>query len=70
MRPRMSIRGLVRPSVGWPVHRSIGRSVHNTFVKIDEKWPFTVLSDLDNAGRGGRRDKEERGGRSDEESEK
>ncbi len=29
MSPRISIRGLVRPSVG------------NAFVKINEKWPFT-----------------------------
>ena len=33
MRPRISIRGLVRPSVGW----SVGPLVRNAFMKIDEK---------------------------------
>ena len=36
MRPRISIRGLVRPSV-----RPLVRwSVRNAFVKFGEKWPF------------------------------
>ena len=29
------------PSVGWLVGRSVGWSVGNAFVKIDEKWTFT-----------------------------
>ena len=53
-------------------------SVPNAFVKIDENGPLQIVNDLDSAGRGGRRDEEERGtrrkerrgGRSDEESEK
>ena len=53
----------VRPSVGW----SVGPSVGNAFVQIDEKWPFTVQSDLDNAVRGIKRDEEEGGTRRDEE---
>ena len=80
MPPRISIRGLVRPSVGWSVRQSVG----NAFVKIDEKWPFMDSKWLrqcwtrkkeEQGGRrdeeeGGARRKERRGGRSDEESEK
>ena len=73
MRPRISIRGHVRPLVG-PLVRW---SVRDAFVKIDEKWPFTDWT-RKKEGQGGRRNKEERGtsrkegrgGRSDEESEK
>ena len=36
MRPRISIRGLVRPLVG----PSVRWSVRNAFVKFNEKWPF------------------------------
>ena len=61
MRPRISIRGLVRPSVGW--------SVRNAFVKIDDKWPFTECTVTDEEERGTSR-KERRGGRSDKETEK
>ncbi len=66
MRPRISIRGLVRPSVGW----SVGPLVGYAFVKIDEKWPFMdskwLRRVLDEEERGTRR-KEGRGGRRGEE---
>ena len=80
MRPRISIRGLVRPSVGPLVRPSVRPS---RFVKIDEKWPFTNSKwfrqcwtrkkdgqrrKRDKEGRGTRR-KEEQEGKSDEESE-
>ena len=59
------------PSVRW----SVGRLVGNAFVQIDENGHLRILNDLDNAGRGRKRDKEEggtrrkegRGGRRDEE---
>ena len=38
---RISIRGLVRRSVGRLVGWSVGPSVRNAFVKIAEKWTFT-----------------------------
>ena len=74
MRPRISIRGLVRSSVGW----SVRWLVRHAFVKIDENGLLRCLNDLVNAGRGGRREEEEgatkrmerQGGRSDEETEK
>ena len=69
MRPRISIRGLVRPSVGWSV-TLLSKSMKNGLL-----W---ILSDLDSAGRGRKRDeeeggarrKEQRAGRNDEEIEK
>ena len=52
MRPRISIRGLVRPSVG----RLVGPSVSlSKSMKIGLLW---ILSDLDSAGRGRKRDEE------------
>ena len=36
MRPRISIRGCVRPSVGPSVRLSVGPLVRNAFVKIAE----------------------------------
>ena len=65
MRPRISIWGLVRPSVG----RSVGWSVGYAFVQIDENWPFTDSKWFSQCwtrkkeGRGGRRDEEEGGTR-------
>ena len=56
---RISIRGLVRRSVGWLV----GPSVRNAFVKIDEKWTLRILNDLGSAGQGKKRDKEAGGTR-------
>ena len=59
---RISIRGLVRPSVG----RSVGRLVRNAFVKIAEKWTFTDSKCFRQCwtrkkeGRGGRRDDDAR----------
>ena len=66
---RISIRGLVRRSVGPLVGRSVMLSS-----KSMKNWLIWILNDLDSAGRGGRRDeeeggtrrKEERGGRRDE----
>ena len=58
MRPRISIRGLVRPSVGWSVTLSS---------KSMKYGHFRILNDLDNAGRGRKRDEEEGGGRKDKE---
>ena len=77
MRPRISIRGLVRPSVGWLVGWSVGRSV-TLSSKLMKNGLLRILSDLDSPGRGRKRDEEEggarrkerRGGRSDEGSEK
>ena len=37
---RISIRGLVRRSVGRLVDRLVSWSVRNAYVKIDEKWTF------------------------------
>ncbi len=70
MRPRISIRGLVRPLVGW----SVGRSV-TLLSKLMKNDHLRILNDLDSAGRGRKRDeekggtrrKERRGGRRDEE---
>ena len=70
MRPRISIRGLVRPLVGWLVRPSV--TLLSKSMKNGLLW---ILSDLDSAGRGRKRDKEEgvtrrkerRGGKSDEE---
>ena len=59
MRPRISIIGLVRPSVGPSVRPSVGYA----FLQIDEKWPLTDLNDLDSVGRGRKRDEEEGGKR-------
>ena len=60
MRPRISIRGLVRPLVrplvGWSVCRSV------TLLSI-KNGHLRILNDLDNAGRGGRRDEGEGGAR-------
>ncbi len=81
MRPRISIRGLVRPSVRWSVRWLVGPSVRNAFVKINEKRPFMDSEWLRQCWsekkeeQGGRDDEEEkgtgrkegRGGRSDEE---
>ena len=74
MRLRISIRGLVRPLVGPSVRWSVRRSVtlSSKSMKNGLLW---ILSDLDSAGRGRKRDKEEgvtrrkerRGGKSDEE---
>ena len=64
---RISIRGLVRRSVGWSVGRSVGRSVRNAFVKIAEKWTFTESEWFRQCWT---RKKEARGGKRDEESEK
>ena len=66
MRPRISIRGLVPPSVG-PLVTLSSKSMKNSLLRI--------LNDSDSSGRGRKRDKEERGtrriegrgGRSDEE---
>jgi hypothetical protein len=51
------------------IRPSVGRSVGNAFVKIDEKWPFTDSSDSDSAGRGRKRDEEEIGTRRKDEEE-
>ena len=70
MRPCISIRGLVHPLVRWSIRRSVtllSKSMKNGHLRI--------LNDLDSAGRGRKRDKEEggtrrkegRGGRRDEE---
>ena len=67
MPPRISIKGLVRPLVGWSV-TLLSKSMKNGHLRI--------LNDSDSAGRGRKRDEEEggtgrkerRGGRSDEES--
>ena len=74
MRPRISIRGLVRPSILWSVRPLVRRSVtlSSKSMKNGLLW---ILSDWDSAGRGRKRNKEEggtrrkegRGGRSDEE---
>ena len=57
MRPRISIRGLVRPSVGWSVGRSVTLSS-----KSMKNGHFRILNDLGNAGRGRKRGEEEEGG--------
>ena len=64
MRPRISIRGLVRPSVGPSVRWSVTLSSNS--MKNGLLW---ILGDLDSAGRERKRDEEEggRGGRSNEE---
>ena len=56
-RIRISIRGLVRRSVGWSVMLS-SKSMKNGLLRI--------LNDLDSAGRGGRRDEEKGGTRRNE----
>ena len=53
MRPRISIRGLVRPSVGWLVRRSVTLSS-----KSMKNGHLRILNDLDSARRGGRREEE------------
>ena len=71
MRPHISIRGFVRPSVG----RLIRPLFDNVFVKLGKNGFLRILNNLDSAGRGGKRDelegatrrKEGRGGRRDEE---
>ncbi len=71
MRPRISIRGLVRPLVDPLVRRLV--TLSSKSMKNGVLW---ILSDLDSAGRGRKRDEEEggvrskerRGERSDEES--
>ena len=78
MHPRISIRGLVRPLVGWFVGRLVSRSVGSAFVKIDDKWLFTDSKWFRRCwsrrsegqrkeGQRGRRDEEEGGMRRDEE---
>ena len=70
MRPRISIRGLVRPSVGPLVRPSV--MLLSKLMKNGLLW---IQSDSDSAGRGRKRNKEEggtrrkegRGGRNDEE---
>ena len=81
MRPRISIRGLVRPLVHWSVgplvRWSVGWSVTLSSNSV-KNGLLRILNDSDSSGRGRKRDKEERGtrrkerrgGRSDEESEK
>ena len=49
----------VRPSVG----PSVRPSVRNALVKLGKNGFIRILNDLDNAGRGGRRDEEEVGTR-------
>ena len=74
MRPRISIRGLVRPLVGWLVRWSVGPSV-TLSSNLMKNGLLRILNDLEGAGRGRKRDEEEggtrrkegRGGRSDEE---
>ena len=59
------------PLVDWLVGRSVGPSVGNAFVKIDEKWTFSDSTCFRQCwtrrkeGRGGRRRKEGRGERRD-----
>ena len=82
MRPRISIRGLVRPLVGPSVRPLVGPSValSSKSMKNGLLWIEAVLDEEERGrrrkeGRGGRRDEEEgatrrkerRGGRSDEE---
>ena len=77
MRLRISIRGLVRWSVGRLVGRLVGWSVM-LLSKSMKNGLLWILNDLVRAGRGRRRDEEEggtrkkegQGGRRDEESEK
>ena len=58
MRPRISIRGLVRPSVGWSVGWSVTLSS-----KLMKKGLLQILNDSDSSGQRRKRDKEERGTR-------
>ena len=70
---RISIRGLLRRSVGWLVRPSVMLSS-----KSMKKGLLRILNDLDSAGRGKKRDQEEggmrrkeaRGRRRDEDSER
>ena len=55
---RRSVRPLVGPSVGW----SVGRSVM-LLSKLMENGLLRILNDLDSAGQGKKRDKEEGGTR-------
>ena len=68
MRPRISIRGLVRPSVGWLVGPLV-RWLVTLSSQLMKNGHLRILNDLDIGGRGRKMDKEE-GGRSDKESEK
>ena len=61
MRPRISIRGLVRPLVGPSVGRSV--TLSSKSMKNGLLW---ILSDWDSAGRGRKRNKEEGGTRRNE----
>ncbi len=66
MRPHISIRGLVHPSVG-PLNRwLVGRSV----TLLSKSMKNGILGNLNDVDSAGRKRKERRGGRSDEESEK
>ena len=62
MRPRISIRGLVRPLVGWSVRPSVRRSVTLSSNSM-KNGLLRILNDLDSAGRGRKRDGEEGGTR-------
>ena len=74
MRPRIYIRGLVRPSVGWLVGPLV-RWLVTLSSQLMKNGHLRILNDLDIAGRGRKRDEEEggtrrkegRGGRRDEE---
>ena len=54
-----SLRGLVRPSVGWCVGWLVGPSVRNTLSKSMNNGLLRNLNDVDSAGRGRKRDEEE-----------
>ena len=58
MRPRISIRGLVRPLVGWLVGPSVALSSN-----LVKNGCLGFSNDLDSAGRRRKRDEEERGSR-------
>ena len=66
MRPRISIRGLVRPLLGRLVGPLVRWSV-TLSSKLMKNGLLRILNDLDSAGRGGRRDEEGQGGRDEEE---
>ena len=63
MRPRISIRGLVRPSVGWLVGRSVRPSVRQSVTLLSKLMKNGLLRILNDLGAGlGRKREEEDGG--------